>query len=258
MLNIQNLSITIKNQCIIQNLSLHVGEGTLYSIVGQNGAGKSTLLRAVLRSIPFQTGYITIQNKKISSITLKQLAQKIAYLPQSIPNNQQCIVEEYVQMGNFPWNGIISNQEIQERLSAALAVCQIENFRYRIVATLSGGERQRVLLAQVMMQNTPIILLDEPTRFLDLKHQILFEDILIRLRDEGKTIINVTHDLYGALRISDQAAMIKKGSITVQGKPSEVINPDTIADGFDLPIETIQTRMSNIWQMEETECLAHL
>ncbi len=257
MLRIQNLSVTIKNHRIIQNVSLQADAGNLVSIVGQNGAGKSTMLRAVLRFVPIQSGCITLQNQDIQSMTLKQLARQIAYLPQTIPTNTQCTVEEYILMGHFPWVGMVSKIELQNRLRDALLICRMDEFRHRVVGTLSGGEFQRVLLAQVIMQNTPIILLDEPARYLDLKHQILFEDILIRLRNEGKTIINVTHDLNGALRISDRAAMIKQGQIIKQGDPHEVINPTTIAEGFDLPMKTVQNRMMNVWQMEENTCPAH-
>jgi iron complex transport system ATP-binding protein len=249
MLSIENLSVSINQRIILDSINMTVEPGSIYSIVGPNGAGKSTLLRALVGLVSSMTGVINYQGEDLSRLSSKKRAQVLAYLPQSLPGNQQFPVHEFIALGNYPWNDVDDPAEIQKRIDQALDICQIAEFRNRRISTLSGGERQRVYLAQVIVQRTPIILLDEPTVFLDLKHQILFEEILLQLKNENKIIIYVSHDLHSARRIASHIAALKDGSILTHGCPETVLNPTLIAKMFDTETEVVRQWYGNGWGM---------
>ncbi len=251
MLNIGNLSIKLNDSLILDSIDLTILPGAICSIVGPNGAGKSTLLRTLVGLLSPHQGSIIYENTNILQVNSKTRARSIAYLPQSMPGNQRFPVYDFVALGNYPRAGFDDPQELRERIENALRVCQIEAFRSREVSSLSGGERQRVYLAQVIVQKTPIILLDEPTVFLDLKHQVLFEDILLQLKDENKHIIYVSHDLHSARRIATHIVALKDGRIMIQGKPDEVMNPDLIAELFDTSRDVIKQWYGNGWIGDE-------
>ncbi len=247
MLTVGNLSVKLNDSTILDSIDLTILPGSICSIVGPNGAGKSTLLRTLVGLLSPHQGSILYEKNNLLQLNSKARARLIAYLPQSMPGNQRYPVYEFVSLGNYPRAGFDDPQELRERIENALRVCQIEAFRSREIASLSGGERQQVYLAQVIVQKTPVILLDEPTVFLDLKHQVLFEEILLQLKNENKHILYVSHDLHSARRIATHIAALKDGRIMIQGRPEEVLNPDLIAALFDTSRDVIKQWYGNGW-----------
>ena len=247
MLSIQNLSVSIANKTILDSVSLDIPDAGVFAIVGPNGAGKSTFLRAAAGLIPTHADRLYHKEYDLLSLPRMERARIIAYLPQSMPSVQGYRVEEFVSLATHPWNHIESPQTSKQRLEYALELCHIEEFRNRKLSTLSGGERQRVYLAQVIVQNTPVIFLDEPTVFLDLKHQIIFEDILVKLYKTGKLILYVSHDLHSARRIATQVAALYQGRILAQGNPQDVLNPTLICQLFDTSEAIVRQWYGNSW-----------
>ena len=240
MLTIRNLSVECNHRCLLHSISLSIAPASIFSITGPNGAGKSTLLRTLAGIIPCNEGHLFFQDQDISSFSPKQRAQVFAYLPQSMPDSLSYQVEDVVALGNYPWKDHCDPADVRCRIQEAMNLCQIEEFRSRKVNTLSGGERQRVFLAQAVVQNTPVLMLDEPAVFLDLKHQILFERILIQLQEENKLILYVSHDLLSTRRIATHAAALKNGRILAHGEPKSVLSSSGIADLFDTEPDVIR------------------
>ncbi len=225
-ITIDNFSFSIKNNIILEDVSLKVNEGDYLSIIGPNGAGKTTLLKCLIRIFTGGKGTINLAGKSLNSYTQRELAKLISYVPQSDGRSLDFTVNEFVMMGRYPYFSPFSSvsKEDREAVSEALASTETEHLADRYLNTLSGGERQIVFIAAAIAQGSRIFLLDEPTTFLDPRHQSDIHKILKRVNSEyGITIVSVTHDINNAILLSNHIIVLKEGTVAFSGAPSEVM-----------------------------------
>lgn len=232
MLSIHELSVSAGDAVILDSVSLEIQTGGVTAVIGPNGAGKSTLLKAIVGIAPC-SGTIAFQNRALNGLDCRSRSRIVSYMPQMASISSNFCVRDFIALGCFPWSGRVSQDEMGRRVDEAIERCMLESFARRPVQTLSGGERQRAQLAQVIVQNTPVMLLDEPTVFLDIKHQMMFESILNDLRGGERAIVYVSHDIHSAMRVSDAAAGVKQGRIALSGPPRDVMTRNNMARLFD-------------------------
>jgi len=239
----ENLKLGYENAVIIDDVTVEIPENKITILIGANGCGKSTMLRSFARLLKPKCGEIIINGRNISSIPNKQISKELGILPQSPIVSGSLTVRELVEMGRFPyqtWRNKLSDED-QIIVNKALKSTQMLEFADRTLDSLSGGQKQRAWIAMVLAQETDIILLDEPTTYLDVTYQIDILDLLYKLnREEGKTIVMVLHDLNLSCRYADYIIALKNKKIYKQGSPQEVITSKTVKDIFDLECEIIQ------------------
>ncbi len=234
------ISIGYGDKLIVNELNLEVPDGKVTSIIGPNGCGKSTLLKALSRILNVQTGQVLLDGKNLHSTSTKEIAKKIAILPQSPDVADGLTVGELVSYGRFPHQkgfGRLSKQD-KEEIEWALNVTGTHEFKYRSINDLSGGQRQRVWIAMALAQKTDIIFLDEPTTYLDISHQLEILELVQELnREQGCTIIMVLHDINQAIRFSDHLIAMKSGKIVAQGQTEEVLTNEILEEVFNIDAE---------------------
>jgi iron complex transport system ATP-binding protein len=220
---------------VLQALNLDVHEGEIVALVGPNGSGKSTLLRALGRVLKPRTGVVYLDGHVMRELPTREVARRLALLPQGPTLASDMLVEELVRMGRSPHQGIfgILTRADEEAVQQAIHDTSIEGLAGRRVSALSGGERQRVWLAMALAQQPQVLLLDEPTTFLDLNHQLEVLDLVRDLnRQRGLTVVMVLHDLNQAARYAARMVVLKAGSIHVDGPPRAVLTPQTLREVF--------------------------
>jgi ABC-type cobalamin/Fe3+-siderophores transport system ATPase subunit len=226
-IQIENLSIALSGNDILKNVSLHINEGEYVSIIGPNGAGKTTLIKCLAGIHRDWSGVIEIAGKPFSNYGTKELAKHQSYVPQAEGRTNPLTVEEFVAMGRYPHLSTFTTlkQEDYEAIDAALERAQLQPFRHRTMNTLSGGERQMAFIAAALAQGTKILLLDEPSTFLDYRHQAEVAALLKNTcRNSGRTVVAVHHDINTATACSDRVFALKEGSIVFSGTPEETAN----------------------------------
>lgn len=234
-LSAEELSLSYGSVQIIKNINLEVPEGKFSIIIGSNGCGKSTILRSLARLLTPQKGTIYLDGKEIHRQSSKEVAKKLAILPQSPEAPEDITVKELCYYGRHPHKGLFSRQSPEDHaiVDSALSATGMEEFSDRTLDQLSGGQRQRAWISMALAQETDLLLLDEPTTYLDLAHQI---EILELLRDlnvkYGRTIIMVLHDLNQAAKYADHLISIVNGSIYKEGSPEIVFTKEMIKDVF--------------------------
>lgn len=233
---------------ILHDLSLHVEQGEILGIVGPNGSGKTSLLKLMAGLLVPQEGSIALFGISLARLPPEEMARRVAFVPQDSAQIFPFTVAETVLMGRFPhrrqtqWSLGFGWEDQADCGAAAqaMATMDIGHLAARAVTDLSGGERQRAMIARALAQAPHVLLLDEPTAFLDLQHQIGICSVLRRLRDErGMTVVLVTHDLNLASQYCDRVAMLKEGRVSAVGAPSEVMSVETLRDvyGCDVLID---------------------
>jgi iron complex transport system ATP-binding protein len=226
----------------LQPTDLSIEKGDLVGLLGPNGAGKSTLLRLIAGLLSPQAGRISFEGRELRSISIRERARKIAYVPQSTHFAFPLSVWEIVEMGRHPYLGRFEpigakDKAICER---ALRLCDVLSFKDRSYEQLSGGERQRVLLASALAQTPQVLLLDEPTLSLDLAHQLLFFEILHNLHRTGDlTVVVATHELNLASRFLDRLVLMKNGKVAADGKPKKVLTPARIRSVLNVEVDRL-------------------
>ncbi|AIF44936.1 ABC transporter ATP-binding protein [Virgibacillus sp. SK37] len=234
------LNIGYGEQLIVKDLSIQIPDKQITTIIGSNGCGKSTLLKAITRIISQTSGNVVLDGKNILKENTKQLARKMAILPQSPESTGGLTVGELVSYGRFPYQsgfGRLTRRD-QEVIDWALEVTGIFDFKYRHVDALSGGQRQRVWIAMALAQETEIIFLDEPTTYLDMAHQLEVLELLQQLnKEEERTIIMVLHDLNQAARFADYIIALKDGEIVKAGDCETIMQHDVLKDVFHIDAE---------------------
>lgn len=231
MLQVQSLSVSYDKKTIVKSVSLEVNEGEIVSIIGPNGSGKSTILKALSRLIPYETGHVRIANQELLSLSTKQVSRIMCMLGQSNSSPADMTVGELVGYGRIPhksWYERFSAEDY-EIIDWALELTGMQSYKNRLLISLSGGEAQRAWIAMALAQRPKILLLDEPTTYLDIAHQLDVLELVRQLNRELKlTIVMVLHDLNHASTYSDKICMLKDGEIRVFGKPQDVFTMELI------------------------------
>lgn len=238
LIHIRNYSFAINGIDILDDIILDVGEGEFLAIIGPNGAGKTTLIKCLVRINTGGTGDISLDGKPLESFRQKELARLAGYVPQSDGRSLPFTVEEFVLMGRYPYLGPLSPPGKEDELAArgALELTGTARLAGRFLDTLSGGERQSVLIAAALAQGSRILLLDEPTTFLDPKHVADIHRILRRVNRERKmTVVMVTHDINGAALLSDRIAVLKAGRVAFTGPPESVMCNEVLERIYEKP-----------------------
>lgn len=237
-IKIENLDFSF-NEKILNNINLNIKKGKFYSILGPNGSGKTTLLRLISKILNKDEGKIFIEEKSIDKINLKELAKKLAVVPQNTDIEFEFTVKDIVLMGRAPHISRFSSESKEDIdiCTEAMKITGTWQLRDKSINALSGGERQRVIVARSIAQNTEIILLDEPISHLDIRHQI---DILNEIKsmnvNKNVTIVAVLHDINLAAAYSDELILMKNGTIYNQGTPENIIREDIIKEVYDLDV----------------------
>lgn len=238
----QNLDIAYDNALIVENLEMAIPHNKVTSIIGPNGCGKSTVLKAVGRILKPKKGMVYLNGADISALSTKEIAKKMSILPQTPAAPGGLTVRELVAYGRFPHqNGFGKlTKEDKKVVEWAISATKLSELQYREVNTLSGGQRQRVWIAMALAQQTDLILLDEPTTYLDMAHQLEVLELLYSLnRNQGCTIAMVLHDLNLAARFSDYMIAIRGGKIIQHGTPEEVMIPKVLKETFSIDAEVV-------------------
>jgi len=234
------LSVNFDDKMVLKDLSLAIEEGKIISILGPNGSGKSTLLNVLSRNIKPNKGIVYLDGQNLAQLSGKKLAQQMAVLPQSPQAPSDLTVRDLVEFGRFPhqswWRG--KSEQDEACVSWALTQTGLTQMADRVVSTLSGGERQRVWIAMALAQKPEILLLDEPTTYLDICHQLEIMELLAAFNHEHKlTVVMVLHDINHAARYSDYVTVLQQGQIFAAGKPADVITEHTLREVFRVESE---------------------
>ncbi|WP_077214672.1 ABC transporter ATP-binding protein [Bacillus dakarensis] len=236
----KNLTLTYGDTIIINELDLRIPKGEITVFIGGNGCGKSTLLRSIARLLKPRTGAVLLEGSAMAKMSTKDIAKRMAILPQSPLAPEGLTVMQLVKQGRYPYQTWLKQwtEEDEEKVNRALKATGIQDLKDRTVDSLSGGQRQRAWIAMTLAQDTDIILLDEPTTYLDMTHQIEILDLLFELNEkENRTIVMVLHDLNLACRYAHNIVAIKNQKIHAQGKPEHVINCNLVKNVFDMECE---------------------
>ncbi len=238
--SVQNATINYGDFTAVNDVSVGFPRGRFTCIIGPNGCGKSTLLRAIARVLPTDAGTISLDNKSIDSFGRKELSRQIALMAQDATAPEHLTVAELVTRGRFAHLGPLgqrSNDDL-DKVSQAISTVELNSLADRRLNELSGGQRQRAWLAMALAQDTPVLLLDEPTTFLDLGYQHELLNLVKNLsKDERKTIIAVVHDLQQAVRFADHIVAMQGGQLVAHGNPVDIITSELIEHLYGLPVE---------------------
>ncbi|MFK0146494.1 ABC transporter ATP-binding protein [Streptomyces griseus] len=246
-LTAEGLTLGYGDRTVVDSLDLAVPPGRITVIVGANACGKSTLLRSMSRLLAPRAGRVVLDGKQVHRLPARELARTLGLLPQSPVAPEGITVFDLVGRGRHPHQGIFSrwNEKDDAAVAAALEATHTEPLADRAVDELSGGQRQRVWIAMALAQQTDLLLLDEPTTFLDASHQIEVLDLLTDLnRSRGTTIVMVLHDLNLAARYADHLIALADGGLHASGTPFEVLTEETVRAVFDLDSRIIEDPVS--------------
>ena len=237
MLEIKNVTAGYGKQPVLSGVSAAFEKGRLTSIIGVNGCGKSTLLKVMLGILPLMDGAVEIDGAELSALKRNEIAQRVAYLSQG-KNTPDMTVMQMVLHGRFPYLGYPRRYTSRDReiAFAAMERMGISDLAEKPLYSLSGGMRQNAYIAMALAQDTEYILLDEPTTYLDIAHQLELMQILRELANSGKGIVAVMHDLPLAFDFSDTLAVINKGTLSIQATPSEISESRVVEDIFGVKI----------------------
>lgn len=233
----KNLTLGYDDTIIIEELDLNIPKGEITVLIGGNGCGKSTLLRSLARLLKPQSGAVLLEGSSIQQLATKEVATKLAILPQGPEAPEGLTVYQLIKQGRYPHQGLFKKwtSKDEEKVMQALEATRLTELADRPVDALSGGQRQRAWIAMTLAQDTEIILLDEPTTYLDLTHQIEILDLLFELNErEKRTIVMVLHDLNLACRYAHHLIAVKDRTVYAQGKPEEVISCELVRHVFEM------------------------
>lgn len=221
---------------VVEDLTVEIPAGSFTVIIGPNGCGKSTLLRALARTLKPRAGRVLLDGAPLDRLRTKAIARRLALLPQSLIAPEAITVGDLVARGRYPHQGLLRQWSAEDAraVDAALAATEVTDLRERYVSDLSGGQRQRAWLAMALAQETDLLLLDEPTTFLDIAHQFEVMDLCARLHEEGRTLVAVLHDLNQAARYGSHVIAMRDGQVVAQGPAEEVVTEALVRDVFGL------------------------
>jgi iron complex transport system ATP-binding protein len=234
MISVRSLDVALSGRPVLSSVSLEAPSGSWVAVIGPNGAGKSTLLRAMVGLLPYD-GDLVVDGRPVRSLPLRQRARLVAYAPQAPVLPPDMSVFDYTLLGRAPYIGYLAKESRHDRAVAAevLERLGLGRLARRPMGQLSGGERQRVVLARALAQQTPVLLLDEPTTALDLGHQQQVMELVDRLRlADGLTVVTTLHDLSLAGQYADTLVLLSAGRVAAAGGPAEVLTKDTVDAHF--------------------------
>ena len=237
----QHISLAYDRTTVVADLDLDIPPHSFTVIVGPNGCGKSTLLRAFARLLPPGTGRVVLDGRSIRDYRARDAARRIGLLPQDSVAPDGITVAELVGRGRYPHQGLFRPRSADDEraVAEAMAATAVTELAHRPVDELSGGQRQRVWVAMALAQQTPVLLLDEPTTFLDIAHQIELLDLFTQLHADGLTLVAVLHDLNHAARYATHLVLMRDGEIVAQGDPREIMTAELVERVFGLPCVVI-------------------
>lgn len=238
---VHDLSLTYGSRVVVDGVSFEVASGEMVSIVGPNGSGKSTLLRGMARLHRPHAGSVLLDGRDVRSMRSRQVARQLAILPQSPEAGLDLTVRELAWRGRFPHQGPLQRptQPDVEAVEFALTAADMLGLANRPLGSLSGGERQRAWIALALAQQPKVLLLDEPTSYLDIAHAAEVMNLLRRLNRDGLTVVAVLHDLLLAARYSDRIIAIHEGRIAFDGAPRQVLRPEVLEPVFGIAMSVI-------------------
>lgn len=259
-LRIQHARLGYEGRAVSDDLSFTAPEGEFTAIIGPNGCGKSTLLKALARTLRPQMGAVMLDGVNITTLRPKAVARRIAALPQHPVAPEALRVRDLVARGRHPYHSLLRQwlPGDAEIVDAAMAATGVGEHAGRLLTELSGGQRQRVWIAMVLAQQTDYVLLDEPTSFLDLAHQVELLHLCQDMRDDGRTVIAVLHDINQAARYASHLVVMHDGKIVREGAPSEVLDASILAEVFGIdaviehdsqsgtPMATVRSRRARV------------
>lgn len=233
---------------VLSGVSLEFPAAQMAAIVGPNGAGKSTLLGVMSGLRHGYNGQCCYSGEEVSGYQRRGFARQVSVVPQSLRLEFPFTAEQVVMMGRTPFcDGLFESPEDREAVDRAMEITDTAVFRKRDFRSLSGGERQLVILASALAQSPRTLLLDEPTTFLDLKHQISIYRLLRELREQGLLVVAVTHDLNLAAAYSDRVVMLKSGRVAADGQPTETLRSDVIENVFGVQSQVREAADGRPW-----------
>ncbi|MCO1581472.1 ABC transporter ATP-binding protein [Crossiella sp. SN42] len=241
-LHAEDLTLAYEARIVAEGLGVRIPDGSFTVIVGPNACGKSTLLKALSRILKPKAGSVLLDGAAISSYPAKEVARRLGLLPQTSIAPNGITVADLVARGRYPHQRLLRQWSPEDELavSEALRLTGVDELAERFVDELSGGQRQRVWLAMVLAQQTPILLLDEPTTFLDIAHQVEVLDLCADLHeDRGHTLVAVLHDLNHACRYATHLIAMRGGRIVAQGDPREIVTAELVREVFGLACRVI-------------------
>nr|WED68190.1 Fe(3+) dicitrate ABC transporter ATP-binding protein FecE [Pectobacterium colocasium] len=238
-LTTQNLTAGYGDKRILDGLSLSLPAGKITALLGPNGCGKSTLLKCFAKLLTPESGVIQLNGKPLSAFSARQLSRHLALLPQQHLTPEGITVRDMVAYGRSPWLSLWGrlSQDDCQRVQLAMEKTHIVDLADKRLTDLSGGQRQRAFLAMLLAQDTPVVLLDEPTTYLDINHQVELMKLLRELNQAGKTVVTVLHDSNQASRYCDHLVMLAGGRVMAQGSPHEVMKPALLQQVFSIDAE---------------------
>lgn len=244
----KNLQVAYEKKVIVKDLSLNIPKGKITTIIGPNGCGKSTLLKSIGRILKPKNGTIYLNGENIKKFSTKEIAKDMAILSQSPKGQNGLLVSELVSYGRFPHQKSFNRltNDDNKIINWALEITGLSDFKEMEVESLSGGQRQRVWIAMALAQKTELILLDEPTTYLDMAYQLEILKLLYDLnRKQNCTIVMVLHDLNLAARFADYMIALRDGNIVRHGKVEEVMTHKVLKDTFQIDAEIILEKKTN-------------
>ncbi|MEU3193418.1 ABC transporter ATP-binding protein [Streptomyces sp. NPDC006992] len=237
-----DLTLAYDQRTIARELDVAVPDRSFTVVVGPNACGKSTLLRALSRMLKPTRGKVLLDGSDIAGLPAKSLARTLGLLPQSSTAPDGITVADLVARGRYPHQGLLRqwSRDDERVVAESMAATGVEGLGDRFVDELSGGQRQRVWIAMALAQQTPLLLLDEPTTYLDIAHQVEILDLCARLHEEeGRTLVAVLHDLNHAARYATHLIAMRDGRIVAQGEPGEIVTAELVAEVFGMPCRVI-------------------
>lgn len=241
-LSAQNLTLAYDKSPVCQNLSVDVPHDRFTAIIGANGSGKSTLLKALARTLRPVSGEVLLDSAPISRFSAKEFARLVALLPQNPVTPDSIRVLDLVARGRYPYHSLLRQWAADDEptIESVIKLTGIGGLLEDTVSELSGGQRQRVWIAMVLAQNTPTLLLDEPTTFLDIGYQYELLELLSRLQGDGRTVVAVLHDLNQAARFADHLIVMCSGCIAAEGPPRQILTAELVEEVFSLQSQIAQ------------------
>jgi iron complex transport system ATP-binding protein len=242
MLKINNLSVFYGDRQILHEIQLEVHSGEIVALLGPNGAGKSTLIRSISGVIPIRSGNIFVDQKDVTSLSTMERARHISVVPQAISMPPAFTVWETVLLGRTPYLNFLGQTSAKDEAIARQALEQVDVVHLidKRMDEISGGEQQRVLLARTLAQDTPILLMDEPTTHLDISHQIdLLKLITKQAKEKSLTVLIALHDLNLASMFADRIAIVQNGLLCVAGTPQETLTSEIINSVYHVPVHVV-------------------